>query len=107
MRNANGRSAAKVPLTAIPLHAPILKAAVTSMHRVGVRATACNKQLNDSKKSFSKTNPYYNKQQTMKVTNGALAALFALTLGACSNVDFKKTKGGMPYKVFAGKGGQK
>jgi FKBP-type peptidyl-prolyl cis-trans isomerase FkpA len=43
----------------------------------------------------------------MKVTNGALAALLALTLGACSNVDFKKTKGGMPYKVFAGKGGQK
>jgi FKBP-type peptidyl-prolyl cis-trans isomerase FkpA len=63
--------------------------------------------LSDLKKSFSKTNPYYNKQQTMKVTNGALAALLALTLGACGNVDFKKTKGGMPYKVFAGKGGQK
>lgn len=40
----------------------------------------------------------------MKVTNVAIAACVALALGACSNVDFKKTKGGMPYKVFSGKG---
>lgn len=37
----------------------------------------------------------------------SVAAFLALALGACSNVDFKKTKGGMPYKIVAGKGGQK
>ena len=42
----------------------------------------------------------------MKVTNVAVAALAALALSACSNVDFKKSKGGMPYKVFSGKGGK-
>jgi len=41
----------------------------------------------------------------MKGTNVAIAAGIALVLGACSNVDFKKSKGGMPYKVFSGKGG--
>ena len=40
----------------------------------------------------------------MKVTNVAMAACSALVLGACGNVDFKKTKGGMPYKVYSGKG---
>lgn len=40
----------------------------------------------------------------MKVTSGILAALAVVALGACSNVDFKKTKGGLPYKVFSGKG---
>ena len=42
----------------------------------------------------------------MKVTNVAIAACATLVLGACSNVDFKKTKGGMPYKVVSGKGGK-
>jgi FKBP-type peptidyl-prolyl cis-trans isomerase FkpA len=41
----------------------------------------------------------------MKVTNVAGALCFALVLGACNNVDFKKTKGGMPYKVYASKSG--
>ncbi|HUQ96027.1 MAG TPA: FKBP-type peptidyl-prolyl cis-trans isomerase, partial [Chitinophagaceae bacterium] len=42
----------------------------------------------------------------MKVTYVAIAACFTLALGACSNVDFKKTKGGMPYKVISGSGGK-
>lgn len=42
----------------------------------------------------------------MKVTNVAIAASVALFLGACSNIDFKKTKGGMPYKVMSGNGGK-
>jgi FKBP-type peptidyl-prolyl cis-trans isomerase len=40
----------------------------------------------------------------MKGINVAIAGCFALLISACGNVDFKKTKGGMPYKVFSGKG---
>jgi len=42
----------------------------------------------------------------MKLTTGA-ALVLALALGACSNMDFKKTKSGMPYKIIAGNGGTK
>lgn len=41
----------------------------------------------------------------MKVTNVVGALCFALVLGACNNVDFKKTKGGMPYKLYPSKSG--
>jgi FKBP-type peptidyl-prolyl cis-trans isomerase FkpA len=43
----------------------------------------------------------------MKVTNLAGAVCFALALGACNNVDFKKSKGGLPYKVYESKSGEK
>lgn len=43
----------------------------------------------------------------MKVTTVTVAAFVALLFGACSNMDFKKTKGGMPYKLFSGNGGKK
>lgn len=33
-----------------------------------------------------------------------LAMLSAIILTACNSVEFKKTKGGMPYKIFSGKG---
>ncbi len=33
--------------------------------------------------------------------------LFALAASSCDNVDFKKTKGGMPYKHYASKSGKK
>jgi FKBP-type peptidyl-prolyl cis-trans isomerase len=42
----------------------------------------------------------------MTIRNVALVAGAALLLGACNSIDFKKTKGGMPYKVFASKSGQ-
>jgi FKBP-type peptidyl-prolyl cis-trans isomerase FkpA len=41
----------------------------------------------------------------MKLTNVALAGCLLLALGACNSIDFKKTKGGMPYKLISGKGG--
>lgn len=41
----------------------------------------------------------------MKFTHVIGAVGVALALGACNNVDFKKSKGGMPYKVFASKSG--
>lgn len=42
----------------------------------------------------------------MRLVNSILG-LAALTvfMGSCSNVDFKKTKGGMPYKLFSSNGG--
>lgn len=42
----------------------------------------------------------------MKFTNVALAGCLALAIGACNSIDFKKTKGGMPYKLISGSGGQ-
>ena len=30
-------------------------------------------------------------------------AAIALAMSSCNNVDFKKTKGGMPYKIFPSK----
>lgn len=42
----------------------------------------------------------------MKVTIAA-AWCFALIITACNSVDFKKTKGGMPYKLFESKSGKK
>lgn len=41
----------------------------------------------------------------MKVTNVVGALCLALVLGACNNVDFKKTKGGMAYKLYPAKNG--
>mgnify|MGYP003575188676 FL=1 len=41
----------------------------------------------------------------MKVTNVIGAVCAALVMAACNNVDFKKSKGGMPYKVFPSKKG--
>lgn len=41
----------------------------------------------------------------MTIRNTAIAACIALALGACNSIDFKKTKGGMPYKVVSGNGG--
>jgi FKBP-type peptidyl-prolyl cis-trans isomerase len=35
------------------------------------------------------------------------AAAFVLLVSSCNSVDFKKTKGGMPYKLFPGKGSKK
>lgn len=35
------------------------------------------------------------------------SAAFILIMSSCNNVDFKKTKGGMPYKIFPGKGDKK
>jgi hypothetical protein len=43
----------------------------------------------------------------MKGINVAIAGCFALLISACGNVDFKKTKGGMPYKVFPAKAAKK
>lgn len=44
----------------------------------------------------------------MKFQKTAFSVLsFGLLLAACNNVDFKKTKAGVPYKVFEGKGGKK
>ncbi len=34
-------------------------------------------------------------------------AAIAVLAGSCNNVDFKKTKGGLPYKLFASKSGKK
>ncbi len=42
----------------------------------------------------------------MKLNHVAIAAGIALLAVACNSVDFKKTKGGMPYKVIPGKGGK-
>lgn len=41
----------------------------------------------------------------MKVTHVMGALCMAAVLGACNNVDFKKSKGGMPYKLYASKSG--
>jgi FKBP-type peptidyl-prolyl cis-trans isomerase FkpA len=35
------------------------------------------------------------------------AAAFVLLVSSCNSVDFKKTKGGMPYKLYPGKGNKK
>lgn len=43
----------------------------------------------------------------MKVTNLAGAMAIALAVAACNNVDFKKSKGGLPYKVYESKSGEK
>jgi FKBP-type peptidyl-prolyl cis-trans isomerase FkpA len=44
----------------------------------------------------------------MKQIKYALSIVgFAVLLAACNNVDFKKTRAGIPYKVFEGKGGKK
>ena len=37
----------------------------------------------------------------------AAAGCFAFMMTACNSVDFKKTKGGMPYKLYASKSGKK
>src|SRR5947209_6536741 len=105
MKNANGRFAAKAILIATPSPVIISKAAVTSMHRVAAIAIRCRTQLKNLKRPYTKTNLFYNKQNKMKVTTLAIAA-FVLLLSACGNIDFKKTKGGMPYKIIAGKGGK-
>lgn len=41
------------------------------------------------------------------VRNILYAACFALLTTGCDNVDFQKTKGGMPYKLYASKSGKK
>lgn len=43
----------------------------------------------------------------MKLTNLMGACCLMLLLAACNSVDFKKTKGGMPYKLYASKNGTK
>ncbi len=41
------------------------------------------------------------------VKNIVYVAGFALLAASCNQVDFKKTKGGMPYKLYASKKGAK
>ena len=43
----------------------------------------------------------------MQLKNILYAAALALVAAGCNQVDFKKTKGGMPYKLFASKSGRK
>lgn len=43
----------------------------------------------------------------MQVRNIIFTAGAALLMASCNQVDFKKTKGGMPYKLFASKSGKK
>src|SRR5207237_1097537 len=44
----------------------------------------------------------------MKVVKSVLGILsIAMLLWACNNIDFKKTKGGVPYKIFPSKSGDK
>jgi FKBP-type peptidyl-prolyl cis-trans isomerase len=43
----------------------------------------------------------------MKLSSIFMAAGFAILAASCNSVDFKKTKGGMPYKLFASKNGKK
>jgi FKBP-type peptidyl-prolyl cis-trans isomerase FkpA len=54
-----------------------------------------------------KTNLYYNKQLNMQIGKILYAVAFLFTAVACNNVDFKKTKGGMPYKLFSNGKGEK
>jgi FKBP-type peptidyl-prolyl cis-trans isomerase len=42
----------------------------------------------------------------MKVSSVLSVLLVAALMSSCGKVDFKKTKGGMPYKLFTGKEGQ-
>ena len=43
----------------------------------------------------------------MKISNMIWIAGITVLAASCDNVDFKKTKGGMPYKLYASKGGAK
>jgi FKBP-type peptidyl-prolyl cis-trans isomerase len=43
----------------------------------------------------------------MKLSSIFTAAGFAIIAASCNSVDFKKTKGGMPYKLYASKNGKK
>lgn len=43
----------------------------------------------------------------MNNLNNVLACCLLLTMAACNSVDFKKSKGGMPYKLIASESGQK
>jgi len=43
----------------------------------------------------------------MKLSSILMAAGFAVLAASCNSVDFKKTKGGMPYKLYASKSGKK
>jgi FKBP-type peptidyl-prolyl cis-trans isomerase len=53
------------------------------------------------------TKLFYNKISGMKISNIFwVAGITALAI-SCNNVDFKKTKGGMPYKLYESKSGAK
>lgn len=43
----------------------------------------------------------------MKAITGLLTLVAFVSVTGCKDADFKKTKGGMPYKIFAGKGEEK
>ncbi|MDQ3683470.1 MAG: hypothetical protein M3352_10435, partial [Bacteroidota bacterium] len=43
----------------------------------------------------------------MQVKNILCVMGIILLTASCNNVDFQKTKGGMPYKLFASKDGKK
>jgi FKBP-type peptidyl-prolyl cis-trans isomerase len=56
-----------------------------------------------------KTNQFYNKQELkMQLLAKLILFISAIALfGSCNKVDFKKTKGGMPYKLYSNKSGKK
>ena len=54
-----------------------------------------------------KINLYYNKQYRMQFKNMIIAAGFAFAAAGCNQVDFKKSKTGLPYKHFESKSGKK
>jgi FKBP-type peptidyl-prolyl cis-trans isomerase len=70
---------------------------------------ASKKQLLNSSCILTRTKLFYNKQTIlMRLFSFMLSvAASALVVSSCNNVDFKKTKGGMPYKLYASKEGKK
>src|SRR5215212_8425162 len=106
MRKENGHSGARVILTAIVLRESISTAAVISMLPAGTIRHHCRKLFKNLKKLYKKIVLYYNKNQTMKLAKAVLGVCTAgiLLTGCKDTVNFRKTKSGVPYKIFpAGK----
>jgi FKBP-type peptidyl-prolyl cis-trans isomerase FkpA len=43
----------------------------------------------------------------MRIVSFLFSVAALAIMSSCNNVDFKKTKGGLPYKLFPGKGEKK
>src|SRR5688572_26406492 len=105
MRNGSGHSGAKEASIAIHLPVNILKAAVILMLPVDATVIRYRKRWKNSGRRSRKINPSYNKISNMQI--GKLLSALAIIIIAvgCNSGNFKKTKGGMPYKLFSsGKG---
>src|SRR5687768_1980874 len=101
MRKENGRSAARAISIAIRLPANTLRVVDILMRQAAEIQRELKKLYKNSNTQSAKTKLFYNKQTFLMRIVSFLFSVAALAfMSSCNSVDFKKTKGGLPYKLF-------